>query len=1437
MKDTLKGISGHAGLGRAAALLFACAAWTAGAATTETLAGSARRWTVRGPGGVADKAFTAATVHQDGFPAEAGEPLFWFDCSETNGWLFAEETGGTYVTNIPSKVGSRYLTLQPEGGHWRAYALQRPMFAPGGAKVGDRRVLDLGEMKSKRGLIFNPVSYGGGSLSNQLESIGTVITVFDASQGGGFLLGGGYGAIDDGWFNGGCMFLRGTSNPMSAQPGSTSPYNPVARGSTRGSWNQAVLRQNGTTLKIQSSGFGESWSVVSVVCTNNNLNASGVGVGDARYGDGSGSGGQRIAEMMVFGEVLPLETVAKIERWLHRKWFGSSPAGADGNAVMGALYADRADWRGLGFPIDVDVPAGETVSLYRNQHGRGGCYAASVDQVTNLSAFVKTGAGTLALCDAANFQGAVRLREGRLEVPQRAVPSALPPEPFVHLDASAEGTLVTETDAGTEYVTVWRNLDPAKTLADKPVVARPPRPVNRPALLRDALGEGLHVLDFGPFVRSLDGRYLAFTTDETSATVTETAIPQCMTVVVVLGAQEGGGHPVGRSTDSYFRRGEQNPACFYDDLFAHVNDGTRAYLNGVPVEKGESGFVHAGYQVYALRQAGEWVSTLSRLASWSDARSGGVRLAEVAVYLRLLTDEEMRDAQAHLMRKWLGRTAPGYARPASASAPALQNLLVEGAGEIHVPAGETLVVGTVSGGHDLLKTGAGTLKIQNLALDGARVLARGGQVLPAACPDVADACEPAQAPSAHFDPTRTEGMVLVEKAGGERAVKIWEDLTHGNSAFQYAADDQPRLRTADGPNGLAWVDCGGLLAENDAGGMNFACALNNVRAAYVVCRLAEQPAGYTGDYPMPLGSRSGGYTRLEPISSIICDFLRQGGQFVSWNQGCACAYNGGLAVDGVAKDPTVQLPTGRWQLLEYHPAGGAHVSAFGIDRGNLKGGFGLGEVLLYERPLTAREKVATRNYLMRKWLGTPESELAALPPADLPADFAISVYSVDGTGRLDVGAEQKVQRLTGAGRFEKSGAGALTVGDWSAFTGMVDVAAGTLAIGKSSPGEPVPCVTDGLFFQADASQGVRAATNEAGIVQIEEWASALGDGWTARPAKDGAYPTWIPAGELNGARVVDMALERNQALVFYKDGVRKEMENIRSAFWMIGSQNGGGFLMGGGYKPTGTNEGTKRLAWHRGGGAGFGAANAGDAILNGSHAEPVAVNADWRKNRAAARYTAGLSGAWDLLSMNTRADAGYGVHAEGFAFDGRYLSGGGFAERLGAQRLAEVLLYDRRLTDAEIAQVEAYLCAKWQFGQQAGAASQVDVRVAADATLDLGGGLQVVGSVTGAGSVVNGALQPERLVADGLATAWPSVEALQLTPRTTVELVNLAPLGDLKEREVKILDAASVTGLASVPAACFTGESLSPGLAATLVSRDGALYVRFKGKGMALLFR
>ena len=192
--------------------------------------------------------------------------------------------------------------------------------------------------------------------------------------------------------------------------------------------------------------------------------------------------------------------------------------------------------------------------------------------------------------------------------------------------------------------------------------------------------------------------------------------------------------------------------------------------------------------------------------------------------------------------------------------------------------------------------------------------------------------------------------------------------------------------------------------------------------------------------------------------------------------------------------------------------------------------------------------------------------------------------------------------------------------------------------------------------------------------------------------------------------------------------------------------------------------------------------------------------------------------------------------ADGFAFDGRWFDGDAqLSHRTGGQSLAEVLIYDRTLDDDERQAVEAYLATKWGFVQK-GTTSAATVDLAAGATLDCGGHVQKLASLSGSGSVVNGSLALETLVADGAATAWPTLESCTIADGQTVELRNIPadPVG----KSVKILSAASFEGSEFLRNAVFTGEVPDPKSVRTRLSVNGNdLVVTFKARGMMMIVR
>lgn len=1397
---------------------------------------------------VADDApkLTASTIRQIGYPTAVGMPTFWLDCTQTNGWTFASDGS---VAKIPSLVGGRYLATDTEGGlHKIVWTPRNPLWADDNAKMGG--CLDFGPKGSLRAMSFNKVGPAGFE-TNVLENIGTVVAVWysainpgaaDGEGGyyGGALLGGGFGTdgtseiVKDQYVN-----YRGMPNDrtgITTDGGRPRWYDNMLANSahTHAALRYGWVRHNGQTTTPLHAGFAGDWEVVSLVPSAGYglMNATGLGMNDARIP--GVSGGFKVAEMLFYDKALTLDETQLVEAYLNAKWFGTSARGFNGTSGAGRLRVQRnKDGRPQGARLSVDVADGETLTIDKLQGGRG-----------PGAAVAKTGVGTLEIGDASAYGGAVELAGGTLAFTRRKIPTELPHTGYLHFDPSSADSLVTD-DAGN--FSLLRNLTPTTTWKGEPVCARPDGFV--PGILADELGVGLPVLDFSDYKDDDLTRMVYFATNETVAVKDALATPDGFTTILaVVGAARGGGPLVkAQSGAGYFSRNGaddfslnlMNNVSVVANLYAH--EQVTAFVNGVAASPAQ-GFEGPGYQVIAIRTPGTNPATGLGGSPWG---SGGLRLGEIAVYRRALTDREMRDGSAYLMKKWLGRTAPGYAASADANAPALHKLVATGDAAVRVESG-TVRVGTVaSEGGVLTKTGAGTLAYEALAAEEVRVEA--GAFVKRTPANVASAVCAAD-PALHLDVADAASLRVVE-TDGERRVLEW--YSKGDRTVMavpgriernrgYAADRYAPYLTSDVRlNGHDTVDFGPFAVDAGGRALTLSRSFDAVRHAYIVwCpRDAGDSRGQFFGCSNGNGETNGNY--YDFLRGTTDEAGKATATLLSGNQTTRPVQDGTTLTNGVAVTPTDYVPPpGVFTVTEFHPACGVHISGLANDRdvARFAGGIRLAEVILYERDLSLREQVSTRNYLMLKWFGATPATL----PDPVSATDSLRRIAVDGAAEFATDGAMDVESLVGTGTFVKKGTGTLTLLDPTAFTGTVSVEEGTFALSGTTPATFGGLVApEALLFHVDAGQGLTTVTNDDGRVEVTEWKSTLDDGWAAVPFDDGHRPTLVRADDLNRRDVVDMAKNARQAMLFTQNGTTSLLEGISSAFWVIGSQNGGGFLLGGGHHYNNWNGG--RFNFMRGGPGGL-CDDAAYPILNSEWVCPDNLKtADWRLDGAAITPTVtGLSGAWDLVSMNITDTQNPTSNADGFAFDGRTVdNGGGLESRLGCQRLAEVILYRRSLTDAERESVEAYLRAKWRLDGTLATTNGMGVALAAGATLDLGGRRQYLASVTGAGTIRNGTLALGTLIADP-AVEVPTCAAdavLEVAEEQRVLVRNAAVGQETVLTVAKGPLAASVTRNL-LRTAVFLFENCTGSIeGARLVKRDGCLKVRFERRGTMLIVR
>jgi hypothetical protein len=292
----------------------------------------------------------------------------------------------------------------------------------------------------------------------------------------------------------------------------------------------------------------------------------------------------------------------------------------------------------------------------------------------------------------------------------------------------------------------------------------------------------------------------------------------------------------------------------------------------------------------------------------------------------------------------------------------------------------------------------------------------------------------------------------------------------------------------------------------------------------------------------------------------------------------------------------------------------------------------------------------------------------------------------------------------------------------------------------------------------------------------------------------------------------------------------KRLENIQSAFWVIGSQEGGGYLLGGGN--------TDNIGWHRGGAKhGTVAENASDGLFHGASFDSVEYGS-WRLNgnklEVPARTT-GLSGGYDVLSFVMNPNYTPVPNADGLAMDARFLADlQNQSDRLGNQRLAELVIYNRMLSADEVAGMESYLQQKWGLARKA-ETNTATVELNEGSTLECKVP-QYINTLSGSGNV-KGDIAVKNFVADCDSAGLSINGTLTIAKNPMVELKNLP---DSISKGLEIVIAKSVSkcvGLENLQEVQFIGDELIRKMRVKVRMNNGVLSVRILPAGFWMVVR
>ena len=480
----------------------------------------------------------------------------------------------------------------------------------------------------------------------------------------------------------------------------------------------------------------------------------------------------------------------------------------------------------------------------------------------------------------------------------------------------------------------------------------------------------------------------------------------------------------------------------------------------------------------------------------------------------------------------------------------------------------------------------------------------------------------------------------------------------------------------------------------------------------------------------------------------------------------------------------------------------------------------IAEILVYDRRLDDRERQAVEAYLMAKWLGTVSAPQFA--STLLPVNNALSVTSgasvelggtsaqlssLRGSGIIGNGSSTRsvltvggldadsfyAGTITGNVAITKIGSGSVLLAGPNTYMGLTTISTGMLRLVLGG----IPSVT-GLVYRLDASRTNTFTTLSNGS-NVTAWADAEGRGFTFATTNDLNCPVYdrtlfngrggLRFG-LSGARGRMIGSAVTNAQTVFAVNMIRDFSNDNGGLWGMDA-NDNGLRLGG-------------ASWYfPGNGNDFHYVGAGGLVaINGVVSNSVATVGQ-------PHLVTSVSGSRQSFKP------AIGDYWGSSAWPGRYYRG----------EVAEILVYDRKLTDTERQSVEFGLMAKWfpLTGNGYIIPQNTEVSVAAGAMLDIGGGAVTLSALSGGGSVSNGALTVTGLVSPKGTLRLPGAPSLTgtLTLGVTTNSVcdSLAVSG--------ALDVSQLALVVNVPVTKPVVTSY------TLVSASGGITGNFKSVAVA----
>ncbi len=617
---------------------------------------------------------------------------------------------------------------------------------------------------------------------------------------------------------------------------------------------------------------------------------------------------------------------------------------------------------------------------------------------------VKKGAGTLLVGRLSRPGLVIEVQEGNVRFVDTVVRGDDPQpaaDPFCWFDATAAASLVPDGATG---IAQWRDRRDGTNHYGKALHLAPPTATTTLAggtavkhpnpTLNTAAAGGRALVDLGDVcvADTQEAETLGASTSlrlYIDGSVSDSGTPNMREGYVVYYKTDETSCPVASSSYNLFNLRNSSKDLFAHPFYCHTHViGGYWRYDGLAIDPtacaNTCGEVHIVSFRFASKRA---IDAFCTDRGSIQCQIGGAKIGEVLYYDRLLTDQERRDTEAYLFRKWKGTATP---QDAMAAEPQPSLALPATGADTELGADTPYSPEFISGllGPRLRFAGSGTFVCTNALTARTReiMLAGGGALDLTLDFDFFS--------NAWFHVDATHRAALDYLTATTNAVARWEDIrANGLAATPFLRGTKARpfvVQTEVNDTGLVrpvmdfgeWYN--GDSPTNTASSMEWS-ARTALQEFYLVQRDKGLHKGISPENATEEQKRDYGYPclfgQLRQNASWAGDdyyvegsdqiaFLRSSEELlVDWAQ--PNIVKGYIGVNGEQKDRTFAPATNTFYVYSFQlKAPDHHVQTFARRDSFQVGGQQVAEMICFAETNTAARRVEIENYLMKKWFGT-----------------------------------------------------------------------------------------------------------------------------------------------------------------------------------------------------------------------------------------------------------------------------------------------------------------------------------------------------------------------------------------------------------------------------------------------------------------------------------